>query len=159
MSEKPLAVAIAALIQNGRILLIKRAKGDYIGLWGLPGGKIEKEEHFSRAATREIWEETEIKSDFIEYLGLVSEHLIEDGNVFQHFLLHICRILSQNAVIPKEKREELKWFSLNLIENAKSGIIPSDFLIIKKMILGKEKNYYECIIEKLGSEHRLKKFE
>ncbi|MCD6094481.1 NUDIX domain-containing protein [bacterium] len=47
MQENPLSVVISALIKNNQILLIKRVRGDYIGLWGLPGGKIEKEEHLS----------------------------------------------------------------------------------------------------------------
>lgn len=42
IKEKPLAVVLSALIDNGKILLIKRRKGDYVSLWGLPGGKIEK---------------------------------------------------------------------------------------------------------------------
>ena len=42
MKELPLAVAISALIKDNQILLIKRLKGDYVGLLGLPGGKIEK---------------------------------------------------------------------------------------------------------------------
>jgi len=39
MKELPLAVAISALIKDNQILLIKRLKGDYVGLLGLPGGK------------------------------------------------------------------------------------------------------------------------
>ena len=42
MKELPLAVAISALIKDNKILLIKRLRGDYVGLLGLPGGKIEK---------------------------------------------------------------------------------------------------------------------
>ena len=42
MKELPLAVVITALVKDNKILLIKRMKGDYVGLLGLPGGKIEK---------------------------------------------------------------------------------------------------------------------
>ncbi|MGC9310495.1 MAG: NUDIX hydrolase [Candidatus Aenigmatarchaeota archaeon] len=60
MRERPLAVAIAALINENKILLIKRLKGDYAGFLGLPGGKVEKDEHVSEAAKREILEEAGI---------------------------------------------------------------------------------------------------
>jgi len=83
----PLPVVISALVQNDKILLIKRIRGDYVGLFGFPGGKIEKEEHLSEAAKREILEESGIEASFKNYLGFVSEHLIENGKILQHFLL------------------------------------------------------------------------
>ena len=108
MKELPLAVVISVLIKDNQILLIKRLRGDYVGLLGLPGGKIEKNEHLSEAAIREILEESGIESDFKNHLGFVSEHLIENGNILQHFLLHICKlepkttdILNDSEVGPK----------------------------------------------------------
>ena len=41
MSDKPILVALSAITSNGKILLLKRPKGYYKGLWSLPGGKIE----------------------------------------------------------------------------------------------------------------------
>ena len=84
-----MSVVVAALVINNKILLIKRVRGSYVGLWALPGGKIEKNEHLSQAATREILEESGIHSEFKEHLGFVSEHLVEDGEITQHFLLHL----------------------------------------------------------------------
>ena len=79
--ERPLAVAIAALVHEGRILLIRRARGDYPGLWGLPGGKVERGEHLSEAAVREIREECGVEAAFVRHLGCVSEHLVEEGQI------------------------------------------------------------------------------
>ena len=159
MKEFPLSVAIAVLIRDNKILLIKRARGDYVGLFGLPGGKIEKDEHFSEAAVREILEESSIESEFEDYCGLVSEHLIENEIITQHFLLHICRLFPKTISISNNSEGELEWFDLEYIIKIKNKIIPSDFLMIEKMVLGKEKYYYECIIEKCGNDHILKKFE
>jgi 8-oxo-dGTP diphosphatase len=128
MEERSLPVVIVALIHQNRILLIKRSSGDYSGLWGLPGGKIEKDEHLSEAAIREIKEECGIDSEFKKYLGIISEHLIENNNITKHFLLHVCEL------IPNEIREneETKWFELSEIDKIKEQLIPSDFYIIKK---------------------------
>ena len=71
MKELPLSVVIAALVKDNKILLIQRARGSYVGYWALPGGKIEKQEHLSQAATREILEESGIQSEFKEHLGFV----------------------------------------------------------------------------------------
>lgn len=161
--ERPLAVVISALIRDdGKILLIKRAKGDYAGLWGLPGGKIEKEEHLSEAAVREIREESGIDSAFVSFFGYVSEHLLgPDGKVESHFLLHLCELSpKKNAEARSGKEGELKWFELDKLPEG--GIIPSDFLIIEKMVKhrNEESHYYNCVIERTSAgEHVLKKFE
>jgi len=157
--ELPLAVVISALIKDNKILLIKRVKGDYVGLLGLPGGKIEKDEHLSGAATREIYEESKIKAEFKSYVGIVSEHLIEDGKITNHFLLHLCELEPRTTKITNGVEGKLEWFNLDNIQNMKNKIIPSDFLMIEKMIVNKEKNYYDCVLEKSGDNHTLKKFE
>lgn len=158
MTELPLSVAIAVLIRDNKILLIKRVRGDYVGFFGLPGGKIEKDEHFSEAAVREILEESGIESEFEDYCGLVSEHLIENEKITQHFLLHICRLFPKTINISNSLEGESKWFELKSINKIKDKIIPSDFLMIEKMVINKEKYYYECIIKKCGNNHILKKF-
>ncbi|RLJ02217.1 MAG: hypothetical protein DRP10_02010 [Candidatus Aenigmatarchaeota archaeon] len=155
----PLPVVISALVQNDKILLIKRIRGEYVGLFGLPGGKIEKEEHLSEAAKREILEESGIESSFKNYLGFVSEHLIENGKILQHFLLHICELEPKTTEILNDSEGKLDWFHLNHLPNFKEKIIPSDFLIIEKIVKNKEGNYFNCILEKSGDNYFLKKFE
>ena len=115
---RPLSVVIAVLIHQGKILLIHRRRGDYAGLWGLPGGKVEKDEHLSQAALREIAEETGIEAEFKGYLGLVSEHLEEDGKATQHFLLHLCELKSRTTAIVPKGEGELGWFSLTFATGA-----------------------------------------
>jgi len=159
MKEIPLAVAISALIKDNQILLIKRVRGDYVGLLGLPGGKIEKNEHLSEAAVREILEESGIESNFKNYSGLVSEHLIENGNILQHFLLHVCELEPKTTDILNDSEGKLAWFNLDELQNLKDKIIPSDFLIIEKIVKNREKRYYNCILEKNGDTYFLKKFE
>lgn len=157
MSDKPLAVAISAVIKDGKILLIKRAKGDYVGLWSLPGGKIELNEHVSQAAVREIYEESGIKSSFKNHLGFVSEHLIENGEVTKHFLLHVCELTPESVDLIEGYEGKLEWFDLNQLN--KDEIIPSDYLMIERMVVNREKNYFNCVLEKIGEEYFLKKFD
>ncbi len=189
-SKMPLAVVLATLVHDDRILLIKREKGYYTGLWSLPGGKIENDEHISDAAVREVMEESGIGCRFVEHLGSVSEHLVENGKVDQHFVLHICKLhsISESAQInknPETYEGRLEWFDLERLDEFKQQIIPSDYLMITKMLLGTDKGekeeskngkimdgkgkedgnsnnnkrYYNCVIEKKGDEHILRKFE
>ncbi len=157
--ERPLSVAISALVNENKILLIKRVKGNFIGLWGLPGGNIEKNEHLSDAAIREIEEETGIKSRFINHLGVVSEHIIDGETVDSHFLLHVCHLNPITTEVVSKKEGELKWFDLDKVESMKDMIIPSDILMIENFLKKKEKSYYSCVLEKNGDDYILKKFE
>ena len=158
IKKSPLSVAISAIIKSNQILLIKRLRGDYIGLWGLPGGKIEENEHLSEAAVREVFEEAGIKSDFKNYLGVVSEHLIEKGRIIKHFLLHICELEPKTTDILNDSEGRLAWFDLNDLQSIKDKIIPSDFLIIGKMVKNRGKRYYSCVLEKKGDNYFLQKF-
>lgn len=157
--ERPLAVAIAALVDGGRILLIRRARGDYPGLWGLPGGKIESGEHVSEAAAREIREECGIEASFLRHLGCVSEHLVSGGRVERHFILHVCALAPRATALRPGAEGELRWCPLDGIGAMRGEIIPSDFLIIERMVAGRGKGYYDCVLEKRGEAHALKKFE
>ncbi|WP_379247135.1 NUDIX hydrolase [Paenibacillus sp. GCM10028914] len=46
------------LIRGGRILLIRKARGPYLGKWDLPGGSIEFGEEPEQTLKREFLEET-----------------------------------------------------------------------------------------------------
>ncbi len=158
--ELPLAIVICALVQDNKILLIERIKGDYIGFLGLPGGKIEKNEHFSTAAIREVFEESGIETEFREYLGLVSEHLLDENKkVAEHFLLHICCLVPKAVKIINGKEGKSDWFNLEKIGAIKNKVIPSDFIIIDKMVKNRGKNYYDCVIRKSSGKYILEKFE
>ena len=156
--ERPLAVAIAALVHEGRILLIRRARGDYPGLWGLPGGKIECGEHLSEAAEREIREDCGIEAAFVRHLGCVSEHLVEEGRVRRHFILHVCALAPRGTMLRPGAEGELRWCPLEALGPMRGEIIPSDLLIIERMVAGEGKGYYDCVLEKTGDAHVLKRF-
>ncbi len=57
------------LIQNKKILLIKKARGPYKGTFDLPGGGIEFEEKVEDTLKRELEEEAGITIKNFEFLG------------------------------------------------------------------------------------------
>ena len=69
-NPKPTATLICP--KNDSILLVKRAADPGKGLWGLPGGFIEKGETLEEGATRELLEETNIKGKVKQILGTCS---------------------------------------------------------------------------------------
>ena len=129
----PLYVSIAGIVHDNKILLIKRVKNPYKGLWSLPAGKVEFGEHPEETAIREVKEETNLDCEFEEFKGIASE-IIHKGNekVF-HALIYICKLkpLHTNAI---EQREgELKWCCFDELDSLK--MIPSDREMIKQFIL------------------------
>jgi 8-oxo-dGTP diphosphatase len=58
-------------LESGRIevLLIKRAREPFRGLWALPGGFVEKDEALEGAAERELREETGLTGIRLEQVG------------------------------------------------------------------------------------------
>ncbi len=152
-------VAVCAAVSGSRILLIKRSKGDFIGYWALPGGKIEQDEHLSDAAERELREETGIDADFISYLGLISEHLITGSEITAHFILHLCRMRPRSDNITRHEAGEARWFEPGELDTMKEKIVPSDIEMIRKMILNSEGVYFESVMEWQGKNLVLKRFE
>jgi len=65
-------VAIASIIEDGKILLVQRPKNTMLeGLWELPGGKIEKNETVEQACLREVDEETGMSIKIEKKIGIV----------------------------------------------------------------------------------------
>ncbi|MEO8701093.1 MAG: NUDIX hydrolase [Kofleriaceae bacterium] len=53
-------VAVAAIVYDasGRVLLVERGSPPGVGLWSVPGGKLEPGETLAQAVAREVREET-----------------------------------------------------------------------------------------------------
>jgi len=67
----------AAILRDGRLLLVKRLKPPEAGHWSLPGGKVEFGERLADAVRREIVEELGVDIALTRSLGFV-EMLVDD---------------------------------------------------------------------------------
>jgi 8-oxo-dGTP diphosphatase len=67
-------VAVDAIIMhNDAILLIKRGKDPFKGMWALPGGFVEYGETTEQAVIRETKEETHLNCSIIRLIGVYSD--------------------------------------------------------------------------------------
>jgi len=161
LSERKLITGvITSLVNDEKILLIKRAKPPFAGYWGLPGGKIEFGEHPEEAAVREAKEETGIVAEAIGVKGILSEMIKSDRTkeILNHFVLFICELKPQTLKLTPSDEGELKWFDLDRLEK-EATVVPSDAKIIKEIIQNsKELKIYRSHLLDKDAEYLLESF-
>ena len=69
----PKVAVICIVPRNGKVLMIRRSTDLGYGLWGLPGGYVDRGEVVEVAAAREVWEETGLEVAVGGLIGLFSE--------------------------------------------------------------------------------------
>jgi len=69
----PKVAVICIVPRDGQVLMIRRGTDLGYGLWGLPGGYVDRGEVVEKAAAREVWEETGLVVETDDLIGLFSE--------------------------------------------------------------------------------------
>jgi ADP-ribose pyrophosphatase YjhB (NUDIX family) len=109
--DRPFLAVSAAIVRDGRILLVRRARAPGRGLYSLPGGVVEAGETLHQAVVREVYEETGLT---VEPVGLAGhrEAIVRDagGRVQRHFVIlpFACRWRAGEAM-PSEEVAEARW--------------------------------------------------
>jgi len=70
--QNPALTVDAVWIDRGRLLLVRRARPPFRGMWALPGGFVELTETVEDALRRELAEETGLRAGRLELLGVYS---------------------------------------------------------------------------------------
>ena len=98
------------LIEDGKMLLIKRAYDPFKGMWAIPGGKIEDYETAEQCAKREMKEETGLDIGLIRMTGLYSDPGRDPRKVIA--AAYLVKRIGGN-VRAGDDAGEAKWFSLD----------------------------------------------
>lgn len=84
------------IIFGNTILLLKKFNGD----WVLPKGRVEKDETIRQAALREVLEESSVKAEIIQYIGMVYykyKNLKKDETVYKTVHWYVMKTNSMNC--------------------------------------------------------------
>ncbi|RLE53657.1 MAG: NUDIX hydrolase [Candidatus Methanomethylicota archaeon] len=73
MRQPLLAVDAVILVNEHSIVLVKRKKPPFEGFWALPGGFVEYGETVEAAVKREVFEETGLKVEVLDLIGVFSK--------------------------------------------------------------------------------------
>jgi 8-oxo-dGTP diphosphatase len=131
--DKILNIVLCGLVNDGKILLLKRNKEPYKDHWGLVGGKMEFGEQVEDTAVREFLEETGIKAEFECLAGIASEIMHEKNEKIEHFLIFVAKLKTDETKFIESDEGKLQWFELTRLDE--SIMIPSDYLMIKEYIM------------------------
>lgn len=86
--DRPFLAVSAAIIQDGRVLIVRRAATPMLGLYTLPGGVVEAGETLDQAVKREIEEETALKIEPVALAGYRDAIFRDKENrVERHFVI------------------------------------------------------------------------
>jgi ADP-ribose pyrophosphatase YjhB (NUDIX family) len=112
------AVSAVVLDESGRILMIRRTDND---LYAIPGGGLEAGETVSEAVAREVLEETGIRVEVVDLVGVFSnpEHVIayDDGEVRQEFSICFRARPVGGSLRTSEESKEVLWVAPTAVDS------------------------------------------
>ena len=96
-------VGVGAIVfdAEGRVLLVERGKPPGVGLWSVPGGKLEPRETLAQAVAREVREETGLIVE-VGTLACVIERMADD----YHFVIldYFARVIGGKLAAASDAR-------------------------------------------------------
>jgi 8-oxo-dGTP diphosphatase len=110
--ETPLVGVGAIIIEEGRVVLVKRGHPPLEGKWSIPGGVLEVGETLRKAVVREALEETGLSVEPGELLGVFERVLPdEQGRMKYHYVLidFLCRRVA-GELEAGDDASEVRWF-------------------------------------------------
>ncbi len=113
--KRPGAACGAAILRDGRLLLVKRLRQPEADHWGLPGGKIDWGEGLRAAVAREIAEEVGLAITPDRLLCIAETIDRGDG---MHWVAPIYLVedaVGEAALLEPDKMGGVDWFPLDAL--------------------------------------------
>ncbi len=104
------ATVDALILENEKIMLIKRGSKPDKGKWALPGGFVDNGESAEEACTREAKEETGLDVEIVGLAGVFSDPGRDPRGTIS--IAYLCRKKGGN-VQEGDDADEARWFRLD----------------------------------------------
>ena len=111
--DSPLVGVGAVIVDQNRVLLIRRGTPPLLGEWSLPGGVLECGETLRDAVVREAHEETGLTVETGEMLGIYERVIRDDARrVRYHYVLidFLCRAVGGDLKAGSDAAD-VRWFT------------------------------------------------
>jgi 8-oxo-dGTP diphosphatase len=124
----------AIIMQDERILLVRRSNPPLQGEWSIPGGLFETGETTKEAIVREVREETGLEIEVVR-LAEVFERIVRDreSRVQYHFVLidYLCQVIAGEAHAASDV-SEVRWVRTDELE--KFAVAPETCEVIRRTV-------------------------
>ena len=106
----PLIGVGAVVVDQGRVLLVRRGTEPMKGQWSLPGGLVELGEPLLAAVVREVREETGLMVEPVELVELLDRIHLHGERVRYHYVIadYLCRVVG-GSLLAASDAEEVRW--------------------------------------------------
>jgi len=110
----PLVCVGAVIVQDGRMLLVRRGNEPLKGLWTLPGGLLELGESLIEGVKREAREETGLIVEPVHLIELVDRiHRQKEGQaerIRYHYVIadYLCRVVG-GELLAASDADAVRW--------------------------------------------------
>lgn len=110
------ALTVDGVLLKGReVLLVRRGREPFKGVWALPGGFVEVGERVDDACRREVVEETGLRGDIVDLLGVYSDPK-RDPRGHTVSVVYVMRVGGiVNLGEAGDDAEEARWFPLDAL--------------------------------------------
>jgi ADP-ribose pyrophosphatase YjhB (NUDIX family) len=109
--QRPYLAVSAAIVRDGKVLLVRRARNPALNLYTLPGGAVETGETLIEAITREVREETALTIEPVALAGH-REVIVRDAQdrIERHFVI-MCYAARWRAgeVVLNDELDDARW--------------------------------------------------
>jgi len=109
--SRPFVGVGALVIDEGRVLLVKRGRPPLMGEWSLPGGAVETGETLAAAVQREVFEETGLVVSVGPIVDVLDRiHSDAEGRVEFHYVLidYLCTVIGGDLQ-PHSDADDARW--------------------------------------------------
>ena len=134
---RPIVAVGAVILDEGRVLLVKRRREPLKGEWSLPGGAVESGETLAVALAREVREETcldVVVGPIVEVLDSIRRDGV--GRVEYHYIIvdSLCRVRpgASKVAVCGSDAAEVAWVASDDLERYR--VTPTAIAVIRKAL-------------------------
>src|SRR4051812_15666429 len=109
--DRPIVGVGAVIVNDGRVLLVRRGTEPFRGQWSLPGGVQDVGETIQQGIVREVSEETGLEVEPVEVAGVIDRILPDDSGKLQYhdvLIDYVCRVKG-GELRPASDADDVRW--------------------------------------------------
>ena len=118
----------AVIVEDGRLLLVRRGRGAYQDYWAVPGGRQRRGETMREAVIREVGEETGLTVDVREVVW--AGDIMDDGHppAYHYAVVDFAATPTGGSLEAGDDAAEVRWVPVNEVRSMRLTPTMNDLL-------------------------------